>query len=147
MKTTAVAVLIWLVVFAAWSVVISSAEAVIGNLQGWANGALFAGIPLLVFVPLFQVWARRRDLEGASRWWFLPMIGFVSALPLVIWPLGALGGSLEGILTGRTGAVRQLIGAVAWHSAWPFYLLYGAFGVLMGLWDAVSRDRGALRAR
>jgi hypothetical protein len=142
MKTTAVAVLLWLVVFAAWSVVISSAEAVIGNLRGWANGALFAGIPLLLFVPLFQAWARRRDHKGASRWWLLPLIGLVSALPFVIWPLGALGG-FDLFMSGRAGAVQL----IAWHSAWPFYLLYGAFGTLLGLYDAASRGPGALRER
>ena len=145
MKTAGVAVLLWVVAYTTFAVGTSRVEAILGNLQGWATGGLFTGIPLLLFVPLFQAWARRRDQKVAPRWWLLVLIGFVSALPLVIWPLGLLSGSLMGVITGRSGAVRELTRAIRWHSAWPFYLLYGVFGALLGVWDAVWRNRGALQ--
>ncbi len=145
MKTAGIAVLLWVVAYGTFAVGTSPVEAIWGNLQGWANGALFAGIPLLLFVPVFQAWAIRRDQKLAPRWWLLVLIGFVSALPLVIWPLGLLSGSLIGVITGQSGSLRELTRAITWHYAWPFYLLYGVFGALLGTWDAVSRNRGGLQ--
>lgn len=142
-KSVGIASLIWFVVFTVWSLVMSGPTIATDRqwLMGFINAGLFTGLPLLVTVPLLQVPVFRRavrNLHGVTaRVCAMPFIGLLSALPLVVWPDGILSGNLPALLTGNLEAAGDLVDVIDPRDAWPYYALYGTFGVALASWYAL----------
>ena len=143
MKTAGIAMAAWI---ASYSVLLIVADggspfgADGSTLIGNVNGALFTGFPLFFAVPFVYAplhrWLARRVSARSIRLWLRPVVGAMSALPLVVWPLGLMSDSFQRVLHGELSALPALMRAVDPTRAWPFYLLYGTFGLLLGAWYA-----------
>ena len=98
---------------------------------------VFMGLPLLIIVPFLHFpifrWVGRLVQTKEKRPYAYVLAGMMCSLPATFWPTFVFSDSIRELLAGRFSSFLRAVNPAV---GWPFYLLYGVFGIFLGGWYA-----------